>query len=299
MELGSDVVVPESTVVVSGYRRVALINVRRRTLMRLSLRAWEKVAASDAATAENERIKTRLVETGYLEYATSLISPRTSIRTGNQCLTPPAKTLIISGGFVTNAKSVEIVRELIGAGFTSHVIVLYESSVESSSAKEEIIKSFGVPYEIGYSIGRQLETKIFSKSGRQIGTRKANKEESHQIRFQLALDYKSLLVNSKRHEGYGFVFIDKAGIVWPSWLESTVSFGHLSEFSFPSPGESSLEFQRYSSNHKGLRDVCMDCELREACIWSAALRVDAKNIRSAPRGCQYEPRLESFQYEKF
>lgn len=298
MIIDDDFVIPESTVVVPGHQRVALINVHRQTLMRLTKRTWGKLVDNNRSHGELEKLTGRLIEDGYLE-APGRLTPSAATGAGTQCLTPAAKTLVISDEMVTNLQATQVVREYIEAGYTSHVIALHDHSKQPSREVREFVASLNIPYEIGYAVGGLLNTRIFSRAGHEVGIRKPTECASTRLRFQLALDYKSILINTKKHEGFGFIYVDRDGTVWPNWIESTINFGHLSEFGETSPGDSNQAFKEFSVNSKAKRDICMECELRAACVWSVSLRVEPCDIRSAPKGCSYDPGMEDFQSEKF
>jgi hypothetical protein len=283
--------------VVGGARRVALINLKRRTLVRLANGAWRNVlAGGDAGSA---KIRARLVEQDYLESGTDARDDALPDR-ATICIAPPAKTLVLSDRLSGNRGALEVVRQFVEGGHTSHVVALQEPGQATAGLASAFLPSLGVPYEVGVAHGEHLETLIFTRTGQQAGARRTDFQGARKIAKRLRLTYRGVLMNTMKHEGYGFLYVDENAVVWPDWLEPRVNFGELATFGREgSPDRTNQAFDEYSTNHKGKRNLCMACELRTCCTWSASQRVDPRDIRSAPSGCGYDPMSEDFQNGKF
>ncbi len=298
MRVANDFTIPATTVVVRGCKRVALVNVKRQTLVRLSNDLWDAVLSSGAGRARTAA--ERLVASGYLEPQNEASIEAPLDRSSVLCLTPPAKSLVISDHLSGDQHALEVVREFVHGGHTSHIVVIHPREAGGARLGKAFLPSLKIPFEVGFIHGEHLETEIFTSLGKRAGRRLARTRATSPIGDRLRLSYRGILVNTLKYEGYGFLYVDGDGTVWPDWLEPRFHYGSISEFgSRGKPSEDHRTFAEYSTNNKSLRDVCNVCELRVCCIWSASRRVDPDDIKSAPHNCGYDPASEDFQNEKF
>ncbi|MCW0422517.1 hypothetical protein NB713_000460 [Xanthomonas sacchari] len=283
----------DNVVLVEGSKRVALYHMALGKLIRAPLFVREFGLGKREPKGDIEiRTAEKLISAGYLQkeneskwlpYSVQATTPNIS----------PLSNLVVLGSGDNYIRLRNLLEKDELAYLVRHVVIL---SADARFDYAGLMKKHALSYEIACEISGEIHSKVFSKLGGYVATRRPIRLKNN--RDLLRVDYRTMIILINFVESVGTIFIDALGNVTPHVNEKHFVLGAL-DVAGLSGIISGEAYRRHISNRKAQRARCGSCELRLACLHSFVERVDPSDISSEPAMCMYDPNDDSYQNALF
>lgn len=207
----------------------------------------------------------------------------------------PLANVIVDAG----ERNLERMSSLLECDAQSHLIRHIIIVLRKDSRRREFVRlatRHGLSFELAEDLGGRLQSEIYSRSGKHVGTRRPSAAAN--VRGYLQIEYSTMVLLQRYVESAGTLYIDAEGKIYPHFSEKHFVLGDLGAQTLDGILQSE-NYRRHIGNRKDIRQRCGTCELRLACLYSFVDRVNPDDISSAPSSCQYDPSLDSYQNALF